>query len=248
MLKKSKKITFMLVLLLLSVVAVLGVHNVSKTITEEDVLYIHKIVQETGYDWDSIKLHDGFEEEVEDIRAVQAAVLGITPTQKQVPNRQTRNPKDIYELRYAQCSDRSYVMDKMLRLAGFQVRIASVYGTAKTGSALKSLLSTNKDLVRSHSMVEVLTSRGWMMVDTNDLWIGLDKEGQPVDLEAWHIKVRDGNPDIWSDSNSGEIYWLMEDAFTFVYGLYSRHGYFYPPYNAFPDVNWVEFRYNLFKN
>ena len=26
--------------------------------------------------------------------------------------------------------------------------------------------------------------------------------------------------------------------FTFVFGLYSRHGQYFPPFMPFPDVNW----------
>jgi len=48
------------------------------------------------------------------------------------------------------------------------------------------------------------------------------------------------------------IRWGMESPpiiyakpFTFVYGLYSRHGYFYPPYNVIPDVNYGELLQNV---
>jgi hypothetical protein len=245
--KKPIKLVVVLVLGVVCLGAFLTayMHNVPKTISEEDMVYIHKIVQEQGYDWGDLLAHDDFIAEIEDIRAIQKAVLILTATQKQVPNNRTRDPKDLYELRYAQCSDRSRVIDKMLRAAGFKTRVASLYITANTGSAIQAILSNNKDLVRSHAMVEVLTSRGWMMVDTNDAWVGLDQDMQPVSLEEWYIKVEQGNPDIWHASNQGRIYWLLEDSFTFVYGLYARHGYFYPPYNAIPDVNWAELRYNI---
>ncbi|HOO81183.1 MAG TPA: transglutaminase domain-containing protein [Alphaproteobacteria bacterium] len=224
-----------------------SMHNVSKTITKDDERYIHKIISAQNYDWQDIKHNTTFEEELEDIRAIQSAVLNTTPLQKQVPDNRPREPKDLFELGYAQCSDRSRVIDKMLRLAGFETRVASLYSTAKTGSAIKSLLSNDKDLVHSHSIVEVKTRRGWMMVDTNEQWLGLDKEMQPVSLERWYTQVKNGNSDIWHTSNEGKIYWLMEGPYTFVYGLYSRHGYFYPPYNCVPDINWPEFRYNFFR-
>jgi hypothetical protein len=44
--------------------------------------------------------------------------------------------------------------------------------------------------------------------------------------------VRSGLPEIYGA------------PFTYVYGL-SRHGRFYPPYNAVPDVNWGELAQNL---
>lgn len=39
---------------------------------------------------------------------------------------------------------------------------------------------------------------------------------------------------------------IYEQPFTFVYGLYSRHGQFYPPYNFVPDINCGEFVKNVF--
>ena len=223
---------------------VAATHNVSKTITKEDQEYIYKITKLGGYDWDSLNTHQDFNDEIKDIRAIQRSVLQLTPLQKQIPSRQTRDPKDLFTLRYAQCSDRSRVMDKMLRHAGFEARIASVYGADKSKSALHAILSNDKTKVRSHSMVEVKTSKGWMMVDTNDQWIGLDFQNNPVDLEKWQ-NIVSNNPDFWHPSNKGNIYYLMQSHYTYVYGLYARHGYFYPPYNRIPDLSWKDILENF---
>ncbi len=227
-------------------ISIAAIHNVSKSITDEDREYIVKITEDQGYDWSKIKDQTSFEDEIQDIRDIQAAVLGISKIQKQIPSFRTREPKDMFELRHAQCSDRSRVMDKAFRMAGFQSRIASVYKTDITGSAIKSLLSHDKTKVRSHSLVEVNTSHGWMIVDTNDQWIGLNEDNQPIGLETWQ-NIEDKTAYKWSQTNRGDIYWLMNLPYTYVYGLYSRHGYFYTPYNRFPDVNWIEMLEN-FKN
>lgn len=241
--KENKKYIFLLSAVFLLVIFAIS-HNVSKSITDEDREFIVKIVKNQGYDWFGIERQTSFEDEVQDIRDIQAAVLGISSVQKQIPSFRTREPKDMFELRHAQCSDRSRVMDKALRMAGFQSRIASVYKTDKTGSAIKSLLSHDKSQVRSHSIVEVKTSRGWMIVDTNDTWIALNKDNKPISLEEWqHVDNKKGYE--WSSSNSGKIYWLVNLRYTYVYGLYSRHGYFYAPYNRFPDVNWLEMLENF---
>ena len=233
-----------IVAILVLIVTIAAFHNVSKSITEEDKDYIYKIIELSGFEWRNLTDHNSFEQEIEDIRAIQKSVLALTPIQKQIPSFRTREPKDLYNLRYAQCSDRSRVIDKALRLAGFEVRIASVYKTDQTGSNIKSLLSNDKEKVRSHSIVEVKTSKGWMMVDTNDLWIGLDYNENPLSLEKWQSMPKN-NDNFWSTSNEGEIYWLMKLPYTYVYGLYSRHGYFYPPYNFIPDVNWKELLENF---
>ena len=38
---------------------------------------------------------------------------------------------------------------------------------------------------------------------------------------------------------------LFAGEFIFVFGLYSRHGNFYPPYNYVPDINWKELIQNF---
>ncbi len=243
--KKPIRLFLFLIIATIGFVAIAYTHNVSKTITKEDADYIHKIVSLYGNHWEDVSKHKTFEEEIADIRTIQASVLQLTPIQKQIPRNQTRNPKDLYDLRYAQCSDRSRAIDKMLRLAGFKTRVASVYGTSKTGSAIKSLLSNDKNLVRSHSVVEVKTQKGWMIVDTNDLWLSLDEDMRPISLEEWQHLLSNKNYE-WNTSNTGEIYWLLKEPYTYVYGLYSRHGYFYPPYNPLPDINWLELTFNMF--
>lgn len=240
---KNKKIIILLCCFL-GITVFAALHNVSKSITEEDQEYIAKIMKDQGYDWSDIKQQSSFEDEIQDIRDIQSAILGISKIQKQIPSFRTREPKDMFELRHAQCSDRSRVMDKAYRMAGFNSRIASVYKKDKTGSAIKSLLSHDKTQVRSHSVVEVQTSQGWMIVDTNDRWIALNAQNMPLGLEEWQ-NVNNKESYDWSTLNKGEIYWLMNLPYTYVYGLYSRHGYFYAPYNRFPDLNWIEMLQNF---
>jgi hypothetical protein len=36
----------------------------------------------------------------------------------------------------------------------------------------------------------------------------------------------------------------MDGDFVFVYGLYSRHGGFYPPFVPLPDFDWAQLHHN----
>jgi len=113
-----------------------------------------------------------------------------------------------------------------------------MYSTVETGSAWGAL--TTPDTI-SHAITEVKTSRGWMVVDSKTRWAGLTADGRPLDLadvrdnpkQRWNAKVKSGLPEIYGA------------PFTYVYGLYSRHGRFYPPYDPVPDVNWVELTQNI---
>jgi hypothetical protein len=80
-----------------------------------------------------------------------------------------------------------------------------------------------------------------MVVDSNSHWVSINDQGIPVSIEQ-----------IYSDGHTGRISWnvqppskIYEEPFVFVYGLYSRHGRFYPPYNFLPDVNYKELIQNV---
>lgn len=80
-----------------------------------------------------------------------------------------------------------------------------------------------------------------MIVDSKTRWAGLTSDGQPLDLAA----IR-ANPDRkWNRNVLGSLPEIYDAPFTWVYGLYSRHGRFYPPYDPIPDVNWGELAQNL---
>ena len=113
-----------------------------------------------------------------------------------------------------------------------------MYSTAETGSSLRSLATP--DIV-SHALTEVKTSRGWMIVDSKVRWAGLTADGKPLDLEA----IRQSPSQKWNSAVKAPLPEIYGNPFTWVYGLYSRHGRFYPPYDPVPDVNWTELAQNL---
>ena len=66
--------------------------------------------------------------------------------------------------------------------------------------------------------------------------------GRPVSIEELWLSVENNVPIEWKEGSSrfSRHLWvyIYDDPFTFVYGLYSRHGKFYPPYNFVPDINY----------
>jgi hypothetical protein len=222
---------------------VLAQNQVSSAVTEEDAIYVAKILQETGHG----AVEQGgaasrsFDEQINLIAAVQDAVLAVAPKDEEIPFDRGREPRDLYELRQGLCFDRSRVIEKALNYAGLRTRHVAVYSTAQTGSALKSLATPQ---VSSHAVTEVETARGWMVVDPNARWIGLTAAGRPFTLAA--LKA---DPALAEAPNhpaaKDRINNIFRSDFTYVIGLFSRHGRFYAPYTPVPDVNWRQMLYNL---
>lgn len=188
------------IVVILSVGVVLAFHNVSRDITGEDRLYVSKILESAGYSGVSEK-PESFSEQIDAILAVQDAVLRTTPVQKKIPPKRTREPKDLFLSDHAQCSDRARVIDKALRIQGFQTRYAAIFEAQDSGD----LMAVFDSKARSHALVEVLTNKGWMMVDTNDRWVSLDSNDAPVSLAEWRT-VEDKGGFLWSSRVHGAIY------------------------------------------
>lgn len=182
----------------------------------------------------------GFAAQLETVRAVQDAVLAAAPRDRGIPLGQEREPAALLRLGYGLCYDRSRAIEKALALFGLETRHASLYGTAE-GGALEALLTPGSD---SHALTEVRTTRGWMTVDSNARWIGVAAGGEPLALgeigpaEAASVPAADA-PEPPTP--------LIVRSHVALYGLYSRHGRFYPPFAPFPDVDFRQFlRYSLF--
>lgn len=221
--------------LLLGTVAVAAAHNVPRSVRPADVAAANALL--ASYPVDRSR-PSRFSEQVKLVLAIQDAVLSAAPMDKGIPHGKPRELADVVGYGFGLCYDRSRAIETVLRSRGFETRHAAIYRTDQSGSVLKALATPGID---SHAVTEVRTSRGWLLVDSNHRWIGLTREGRPVDLAElrskpdrhWHQLVKDPPAPIF------------RRPFTWVYGLYSRHGRFYSPYTPIPDVNWRELTENL---
>lgn len=205
------------------------------TITKEDVYYINKIMNNIEV-YKEIKT---FNDEIKYINKVQNTVIELTNLAiGSIPINMSREPKDIYMTKIGACVERSRTIEKILRYSGFKIRHIAIYSTENTDSALISLFTPK---IASHSLSEVLTSKGWMLIDSATLWIALNKNNNPISIEKLQnnimleLKQKPTEP-------------VLTQEFTFLYGLYSRHGKFYYPYNMIPDIEYNEFLYNIIGN
>lgn len=230
------KFFFYIWFVIIFVIGVFLYNAVDNSLTEEDRQYIPKFL--VGIDPMPEKFK--FKDELNFISAVQKSVIAIAPHVRGLPFDQKREPKELYIAKQGMCSDRSRVIEKILRYSGFKTRHINFYAKKGIGSALKTLLTPGGP---SHAISEVLTSEGWLVVDSNVAWLSLDKNDRPVSLKDLWFSLESSKPVDWKNEPPSFIY---NEPFTFVYGLYSRHGKFYPPYNFIPDIHLSEFSGNFF--
>ena len=217
------------------------VYGVDKDITEEDTQALKTMMTQAGYSENIISKNRNFSEEIKDIRHIQDAVLTASPQLLKIPLGQTREPADLLAIGHGQCSDRARSIEKGLTLAGFETRFASIFSRHKEFTPPATLAIDSGYDLRSHAVIEVLTEKGWLFVDTNARWISLDENGNPVSLKE--LQEKENKTGLkWDKQNVGDLYWIFKGPFSVTYGIYSRHGQFYPPYTPYvPDINWGEF-------
>lgn len=219
-----------IVTLLVMVAGALWYHRVDNTLTEEDLSYIQLYTPNLA----PTSPESSFDEEISFIKGVQDSVLSVAPANTGLPRGGEREPKDLYLARTGLCFDRSRVIEKILTRHGFRTRHIFLYSVKDRG-ALRAFFTPG---VFSHAVTEVQTERGWLVVDSNDRWVSLDRSGNPRSMDELQNAAKGGAMIEW-ESSPPLIYSDIAPT-VFVYGLYSRHGEFYPPYNLIPDVNYGE--------
>ncbi len=238
--RRWHNISVFLVLLMLGLAAVFVTNDVSTALTQDDEDYAARLLRGTGHGkFLGERALADFDSQVDTIFAVQDAVLSRAPKNAGLPLGSPRELKDLFEARSGLSYDRSRTIEKILTHLGFDVRHAALYST-KDASRLKALLTPRNP---SHAVTEVKTDRGWLAVDSNRRWIGLTADGGPVDLAALQDNAAAGFT--WDSRIEDPMSPILAGPFTYLIGLYSRHGRFYPFYSPAPDIDWGQLHHNL---
>lgn len=209
--------------------------SVDNSLTAEDITYI-KLFHPEVVDGPSLEYAD----QLKFINSVLVSVSSVTSDYSGIPLNQSREPKDLYSRKSGLCYDRSRVIEKILRFNKFNVRHISVFSLEGFTSKIKALLKRG---ISSHAVSEVETKKGWMLLGSNNVWMAQEQSGDPLSASNIYAKVRSGEEISWLQRPHTNIY---DQDFVFLYGLYSRHGRFYPPFNPIPDINYSEFIDNFF--
>jgi hypothetical protein len=195
--------------------------NVSTKLTEEDKANFSKL----GFK--AKTQSTDFALQIKRIADLQRSIFAMAPLGAGIPIFESREPADLMRAGQGLCYDRSRAFDKGVKFLGFQSR--HVYLLYKDNKSFIRAIATKGH--SSHAVTEVLTSRGWMFVDSNTEWIPLTRNAQPVSADdVWKRIDEFDNPPLY-----------LKDPWWAIRGLYSRGGHFYRPFIRFPELSWPDF-------
>lgn len=221
------------IVVLLAIVFLVMLHNVPKKLTKSDKASLTKIFGPELVDGEQLN----FEEQIAYINRMVNILHDNYVVGVPISYRESREPESLIENGGGLCYDFSRTIEKYLINNGFATRHVAVY--LDQGGFWQTI--TYKGAY-SHSLTEVKTKNGWMIVDSNLKFYALDQSGRVYSYKDL-IKL-DQTPE-WQLPLEGELTPFYSPNVRFVYGLYSRHGEFYTPYNFIPDYNIMEFFYNF---
>jgi hypothetical protein len=151
-----------------------------------------------------------------------------------IPKRQSREPGDLIRFRTGAGYDWSRTAMKFFKAKGIQCRQVSLYQYEG------SLIGLFKPGLLSYPGVEIMAEGKWVFVDPIGNWVARKKDGSYGTVDEL------GDRSIkWENALDQDLYEFTKKAYRPVYGLYSRHGLFYPPYSPIPDFNFKEFKANF---
>ena len=174
-----------------------------------------------------------FAKELGCVRSLQAAIQDKIPDLRCATKDKTIEPKEFLQRGYGCCYDRARIIEKSLTFYGFEVRHFSLHDLRIP--ILGYLLPAD-----SHAATDVKTSKGWMYVDSNYPFVLVSKSNEPVTIQM--LRRMD-----WANLQDQPVQkkFFRKEPRIF-YGLYSRHGFFYPPKVPLPDIDWSQILHNLY--
>ena len=229
------------VVLLAALFSLAAYYSVDPTLTADDRQYIQLLLPGVA---EGSARQAPYRAQIALVQRCQRAVEARAPSFLGIPEGLAREPKQLYLRRQGMCYDRSRVLEKMFSYLGLETRHVSLFQPEPNVNALRTLLFHH---VPSHAISEVLTAQGWLMVDSNTAWLSLDRQYKPISVHQMADHYRHGKPLRWlMPVPPDDVLFYGPSSCIYIYGLYSRHGRFYPPYTSYiPDYRGRELLYNL---
>lgn len=218
----------------MAVIAVmLWLNSVDTTVTDDDREVIAMLDVE-----DKCSEVDGFDAELRCVEAVQKAVSALIPDTTCAFERgeSGHTAGEVVERGYGCCYDRATLIEQALREFDFEVRRVAIY--ERQSNPLMYLVPG----ISSHALSEVKTERGWVAVESLDpLQIGVDDENRVYDVPALREALQSDERDARAFGGEEPDDFFSGRDFAYIYGVYSRHGFFFEPHIPVPEVEWATF-------
>lgn len=229
--------------IVICIITLFWLHNVESEITKQDILAINKIAEISELQIvRNAMVNATFEEQIAFVNKLTVAINSmIDPSGMLIPSGVSREPQAWLKARSPLCYDVARVMEKILGYAGFEVRYMSVF-ELEAFSVTSAWQAIIKPRVASHAMIEIKTHQGWLALDT---WYLTNLNSTKVYISKENIPIQ--TADIGKYLRNGELkiaHVIFNNPILIVYGLYSRHGGAYPPYDRIPDLSWSQFIFN----
>ena len=165
-----------------------------------------------------------YEKEVECLLAIQASVQSIGEERCAVAS-DIIEPSEFLRRNYGCCFDRARFIEKASRYFGFETRHVFLIQPYE-GLSISNFLPLGQG---SHATSEILTSKGWLGVDSNKPFILLTESGAPT---TYRNAINNINAFPLMAPRS-----FYTEELDVIYGLYSRHGNFHG--KNFPGPEYV---------
>lgn len=225
---------------LLTLAGLIARYNVDDGLTDDDRFYIRRLLPGVA---EGCAPRLPYQAQLALVGRSQRVLRTWVRAYTGIPQGQPREPRQVLLGHAGLCYDRSRVLEKMFTYLGLATRHVALFELEPGINPLKTLLF---DRVSSHAVSEVLTRRGWLLVDSNDPWLGLDQHDNPVTVSWITACYAQHRPVRWLRPAPARDAAFYGCSCLYVYGLYSRHGRFFPPYTAYiPDYNVRELLYNF---
>ena len=230
---KINKYILIIIIILISIFFT-QYHNVKKNLTIEDIKYIKLFIEELDLDLNKPDFKS-FNNELKFINLIHKKIIINIVNKEGIEIKNTREPKDIYVLKKGECYDISRLLEKIFQYYGYKTRHLSIYEKKGNIPLLNLFLKKGND---SHAISQIYTTKGWLTIDSVSDWVNSDINNIIIDINKINLNTN------WKHHYPHHIF---KKKYFIIYGLYSRHGGFYPPYNFIPDINFKDFViYNLF--
>jgi|GEM_PF-526785 len=224
------KILIALLLSLAGILLLLWIFSTKLTTTAEDEIYIQAYIKEWGLPENIDSIPGAFAGEIAFINRIQDSVIhSIQGYNKPIPKEKVGNIRFYFEMKTGACYDRALLMEKLFTRFGLQTRHIFVF--FRDDETPTRTIDILRKKLPSHALLEIKTSKGWMVIDTQTAWMGIDEQGNPLTLAELRYQWKVGKKwDLLTNQQiPAHLLGIHQNGnFKFVYGLYSRHGGFLP--------------------